>query len=776
MSNNENEWNGKRRRLHGSCDACRRKKVKCEFKFDHESPEVIRLPVGNSAEMPHGRCTNCINAAIPCINTRAKAEETASAAAELNKSAQAEVAKIATGSYEPPNDLSTCQRLLREVGNYARSLEQALASQSSTSARSSQSPQPENGAISVKYDDTALAMRPLDPLTGYPANDRCYGDSSSQTFSRTAIKHTAENGKTLIVGLQRPDYWTASPWEIRPANDGPFTFPDKALMETLVSIYFDLINPIWNFLHPPTFRQSMAEGLHFTNRWFGAVVLAVCATASRYSNDPRVFIDDEREHSAGWKWFRQLEPECIRIADQDHLCQLQLFALSTLYITSTSQPDGCWLTIGLGIRFGQGLGLHLESTYERMAPLEGELYRRTFWALIFWDALTTAIKGRPGITNTSECTVNLPAVRDYKYWTVREAVTDQSNSIHAFYTMQFRLMPLLERIGRVVHNSRGPKAVDSDIVDLDSALNQWLDEIPQHLKWDPRQDIPILLDQSALLYVTYYHAQLLIHRSFLPTPGNPSPANPTFPSMAICANAARSIGHVLNTQSRGGRGLLYTPYVVSALFDAAIVLLVHVWSVVGDASPEDFNRATVDVRGCLHVLRLYERRWRIAGRYCDILNAVLNIGRHTSETSRGQSKMKRPRGEEDVPSSLQGLPSPPTSEPSIDEQLEALQQSLQATEHLFSLPIRTGELGSLPVYTSWPFDSAPAPQRQELAIDPWLLPQSQSAPSTKDHDDFLGIMPAENDHLFSQEPAAMRRQENLPISYDWDGWAAFLAA
>ena len=54
--------------------------------------------------------------------------------------------------------------------------------------------------------------------------------------------------------------------------------------------------------------------------------------------------------------------------------------------------------------------------------------------------------------------------------------------------------------------------------------------------------------QSASLYSHYYHLQILVHRPFIPSPRKPSPLS--FPSLAICTNAARSCAHVVDLQRR----------------------------------------------------------------------------------------------------------------------------------------------------------------------------------------------------------------------------------
>lgn len=64
------------------------------------------------------------------------------------------------------------------------------------------------------------------------------------------------------------------------------------------------------------------------------------------------------------------------------------------------------------------------------------------------------------------------------------------------------------------------------------------------VRWDPHRANPIFFKQSALLHMNFYHLQLLIHRPFIATNRKPSPLS--FPSLAICTNAARASVHVID--------------------------------------------------------------------------------------------------------------------------------------------------------------------------------------------------------------------------------------
>ena len=68
------------------------------------------------------------------------------------------------------------------------------------------------------------------------------------------------------------------------------------------------------------------------------------------------------------------------------------------------------------------------------------------------------------------------------------------------------------------------------------------------VRWDPNREDKYLFDQSVVLYSNYYFLQIIVHRPFIPTPNKPSPSS--FPSLAICANAARSCSHLADLQRK----------------------------------------------------------------------------------------------------------------------------------------------------------------------------------------------------------------------------------
>ncbi|KAJ7644888.1 fungal-specific transcription factor domain-containing protein [Roridomyces roridus] len=736
---------GRKRRLRNACDMCYKRKVKCD-----------------SAEKSDHWCTNCVVAGIQCTHARARSRTTPLD----SKSGQQHVAEILSTStvYIPDRDPTLSHRVLVQVAQYARELEQTIATLTYNTSPESDPEESSTATEDVLSDAYFRALTISDDSEGTPAvqsqrSHRFHGKSSNIEFVRSAMRYM--DGNNFIHAIQRPTYWITPPWEKLVTTAPLLFFPDDDLLVSLVQLYFAQVNPIFPILHSRSFQDSIANGLHFRDPDFGAVVLAVCSVGSRFSDDPRVFIGSERvEHSCGWKWFRQIRNPRMGANSEStwssSLHRLQLIALSVLYLSGLSQTEETWILTGLGVRLAQGVGAHLRGKYNssHVDPIERELYKRVFWMLVAEDVLTSVFKGRPRIIHDIDLDIDLPVDMADEYWGVpptHRSTGTPSNS--EFFTAFVRLIQIYGRIQREIYPADGSMCKPSKVLELDSELNSWVDSVPERLRWDPNQENQILLDQSAAIYAVYYHAQILIHRRFIPTPGKLA-ARTSFPSLAICANAARSCGHVLDVQARRGRGPLHHPHLMPAVFESAIVLLINVWTVVDASKPrtlDNISRTVADVQNCVNVQRLYERRWRVAGIRGDILSALISLGKPVP-----------------VPVST------PTSHPhdslAQQSQQRELELSAQEPSHLpvFALPIHTEELGQLPIYDSFEYAFNETLQSTQAEgsdrrywggeMDCGLLPGSIDVPVVSEAD-FLPTASSDVD---------------IPSGYSWQDWGSYL--
>ncbi|KAJ8073921.1 Gypsy retrotransposon integrase-like protein 1 [Marasmius tenuissimus] len=484
------------------------------------------------------------------------------------------------------------------------------------------------------------------------AMDARRGSSGDRAFATAVLKKH-----------QRPEFWKPFPWEqTLQIEVTPFVFPEDDLLHDLINIYFTRYSPFFPILHQPTFRRLVAEGLHLRDRPFGATVLAVCALASRQSNDPRTLCEGTTsEHSLGWKYFRQIPLMRDSFTEPPTVYDIQICSLCVYFLDTASTPEAAWALVGVGIRSAQEVGLHRKRA-GRKNTVEDELWRRAFWMLVCMDVFMSSTLGRPRAMTPDDFDCELPSECDDEYWEhpdPKQAFVQPEGkpSTVSFFVTSLRLLEVIGFAQRSLYSDKksplwstmGISEIEwkrKAVVELDSAMNKFMDEIPGHLRWDPDMSNPIFFQQSAMLYSTCHWVHIQIHRPFIARLGQ-APILP-FPSLTICTNATRKTIHILETlQTRLDRGTLGThdtgPYMIMPLFVSALILLVSTWRPqrTGIAS-ESQKEELADVYRCMELISKYESRYQVAGRLLDILNAVIAVG----QLSQSKETLKRPRSAE----------------------------------------------------------------------------------------------------------------------------------
>ncbi|KAJ7163614.1 fungal-specific transcription factor domain-containing protein [Mycena crocata] len=703
--------------------------------------------------MPNNICSNCIAFDSPCTHLASAANKRAATKAEqpveeisrapIPTPIQNQIAAILspTTPYSLPKESSSILRTLVDIATYARTLEQELAVLRGAdlpdapivdpSTAYTRPPTPTD--LSLTATDGCVLTELSDRMRGLmvdSSHNRFYGQSSDIMLVKTAMDIKRETGDDQqladhLLAIKRPQFWNSHPWH-QPPPEQPdvYTFPEPDLMDSLLSLYFFHVHPFIPLLHRQTFERSVTEGLHLRNSRFGATLLLVCSLAARYSSDPRVHLEGTNtEHSCGWKWVGQIRLVRQSFTTTPSLYDVQICCLSVVFLQGTGCPELCWVLTSIGIRLAQDVGAHRRRRYTGDKPAEDQLWTRAFWVLVCIDILLSASFGRPRATTADDFDLDLPIECDDIYWLTpdpEKAFQQPAGvpSLLAYLNCYIKLLDILGFAQRTLYTlkrskKRGEEAEQWNrqvVAELDSAMNNWIDSLPAHLRWDPHREDFTFSQQSASLYSSFYHIQIQIHRPFL-SPRGRSPLS--YPSLAVCANSARSCSHVMDVQSR--RGILPLAHVTMALFDSSVILLMIVWSRKQTGIVIDANQEIRDVHACLNVLRSYERRWQIAGRLWDTIYAMLSAGDFLTEPSLPSHSLKRDRDSDTHSSpgaaSTSGSEfssvqprsiassrrcSPPDGTPRGPFTSEYLEE--EPLRHRDVLPVHSAELGRLPVH------------------------------------------------------------------------------
>ncbi|KAJ8095577.1 Gypsy retrotransposon integrase-like protein 1 [Marasmius tenuissimus] len=505
-----------------------------------------------------------------------------------------------------------------------------------------------------------------------------------------------------LMEVQRRDvFWKVHSYQNQVLSGCPplpfpsdYTFPEPTLLSSLVSLYFDHVNPYLPILHRGVFENSVREGLHHRNIHFAGVLLVVCATGARYSDDPRVLEDYDNEGveksrlTAGWKWFRQVRLIRSSFLTPSSLYELQLYCIAPFFLQGTTTPEASWIILGVAFRFAQDLGIHQRRPETITNPtVESQLWNRAFWGLIAVDVMISTFLGRPRAMSTDDFDVPLPIECDDEYWPIDGVVVGSHEpfkqppgkpSAMSYWVYLLRLLDIVGFAQRTIYAVRktdmwtrmGMTQAEWNekvVKELDELLASWADGVPECLKWNPTNQNPLFFTQSTIIWITYYWLQMLVHKPFMSFSTSPCGAekesekpsgSAAFPSLSICVNAARAVVHILEAGQRwserkcrenaNGRrwvpkpgpgpfptvlARLFRHFVVSvflffdqcAITSSAIVLFSNAWRGIRTKTTPDAFRELADVYSCLEVLNKWEDETQMAGRFCDVVNELLQM-------------------------------------------------------------------------------------------------------------------------------------------------------
>lgn len=128
--------------------------------------------------------------------------------------------------------------------------------------------------------------------------------------------------------------------------------------------------------------------------------------------------------------------------------------------------------------------------------------------------------------------------------------------------------------------------------------------------------------QAAVLRIAFYYVQITIHRPFIQLAPSSRRVSPlSLPSLAICANAARSTSHILEACIE----LTAPAMVVMVAFISGLVLMISIWEARRSGLNVDVSTQVADVHRCLKYLRKWESTIHLAGRLYDILRETASV-------------------------------------------------------------------------------------------------------------------------------------------------------
>ncbi|KAF7345263.1 Fungal-trans domain-containing protein [Mycena sanguinolenta] len=594
----------------------------------------INVDAGDGPKTLDGRCSNCVAFGSACtyIQPPKKRGPKNITIEELKKENESLKAKLRSLSL-----CSLCSQQLQPFPAHRNGSSRSSAVIDKSTADSDHAPSPVDNESPDEPDFPGAEMAAqFDKFSLEPGRRTGYmGPASSFGLASNAIKMKEKYlGRPIRSHSCRPLFWNILPWE-KPTHDRvQYVFPANDLIASLMELYFTNVHNTLPLLHRPTFERSVADGLHHTNVEFGGTLLAVLAVASRYSNDPRVFVAGDASLSSGWKFASQIR--ILHKLYEPSIYELQMYCLLPLFALGTSVPQASWLYIGLGIRFLQQRSEHRRKRTSQTPDAEDEMWKRVFWSFVTLERVSCLFLGRPMGVHVEEYDVDLPLEVDDEYWDSDFKQPEGKPSQLSYFIFHLRLCEILADAMRRLYGSKkskillgwdGPEWEQRAVAELDSAMNDFIDTIPQHLRWDPENPPQgTFFDQAAILHITYNHILIAIHRPYIQ-----KTTAQGAPSLSICARAARAI---LSTAGIWLAKLqrIPLPSIINPVFVSGVVLIVYMLATKRAGLPVHRNKDLAHVATAMEVLKIAESRLQPVGRLWEILRDIWSLDTPMSVT------------------------------------------------------------------------------------------------------------------------------------------------
>ncbi|KAF7299153.1 Fungal-trans domain-containing protein [Mycena indigotica] len=584
----------KQKKVDRSCDLCRKRKSECD---------------GPKTEgVPNASCAHCVSFGSPCtylLPTKKRGPKNKQVE-ELKRQVAVLESKLRTLSI-----CSLCSQPLRNDGSV---FQHGTPSSDSTASDD----------VKEEADDEE-AEELASELNRIAVDSKFFGANSGFALANEAIA-----AKERVTGQVSPDtarrllFWQVLPWEKEVYEQQiQFVYPEPNLLYDLLQLYFAYVHPTLPILHRPSFERSVSEGLHHKDPQFGAMLLAVLAVASRFSDDPRVFVDGQSTLSSGWRFIAQIP--VVRKFFEPNIYEVIFYFLMSLYSIGTSRPQASWIYLGNGIRFLQQRGEHRRKR-EAETDKDKEIWCRAFWSFVLLDRMICAYIGRPAGLHVEDYDADPMLQVDDEYWDTGFKQPPDRPAYSAFFICYVQLSEILGDAMRQLYGSKKSKTLQGwngkdwearAVSNLDSRMNSIFDSLPPHLRWDPdRKPRDAFFDQSFVLYVTYYYTQIVVHRPYIQ-----KMSAVAAPSLSICARAARSILHATDAWFKIQRRLPMQ-FCVSPVFVSSVILIMNTF---GKRPGPSVDKDKALVAKAMELIKFAEARLHPQGRLWELLNRLQSV-------------------------------------------------------------------------------------------------------------------------------------------------------
>ncbi|QKX62118.1 uncharacterized protein TRUGW13939_09274 [Talaromyces rugulosus] len=358
----------------------------------------------------------------------------------------------------------------------------------------------------------------------------------------------------------------------------------------LVDFHWCWIQPLFNFIYRPAFTRDMkVAGPYYSDNLLNAMLSHSIRWCMRDAKVQPLI----KSFEGGARFFQAAVSgtfDTLRVGFPT-IPTVQTLLLLSAQESGRGHRAQAWLYSGMAFRLVEDLGISIDSRkYSRSVSFSDEdieIRNRLFWSCYFWDKLICLYFGRsPSIQNSrvSPPRVLLDDTAESEIWYPHGVTFPQGAEyppMQAHSTSCFvKMCGLAEILNQILVHIYDPLRQTSDsefrncIIQQEKNLSQWWDELPDFLRLVAGELPPYCPPSHIVTLNCLYHTvNILLHRPIMC--GRPLAANGSRPDMnhlVQCMSSATSILALFDLYRRtfGDRhvvlSLAYSLYTATSIF------------------------------------------------------------------------------------------------------------------------------------------------------------------------------------------------------------------
>ncbi|KAI5833483.1 hypothetical protein K523DRAFT_295915 [Schizophyllum commune Tattone D] len=630
-----------RRRVWRACESCRRKKIKC----DGSEPT----------------CSQCMASGSQC--TWLQTKDRAALSRHYVQELEGRLLQMETlfnqlapvldqiGISTNGGNLAEIQRAIPSIP--AENITKAANMLNNTPA---QPPPAEPSPIKVEEDDVSDSFGQL-AVDEY-GHGRWMGGSSSMSLiqslrqiTTTPLQHQSPMEENPPESGPNKLFFPATVFfgKVR-ALPGPeeVEYPERELADRMVDAYFSRLHYLLPVIDKPTFMKQYVSLMdnthdivkHRTETAFISLVFAVFACGA-----PIVFPDRMDDGGMGMIYYeRALILHYISHA-KIQVEHVQCFTLLSSFLCAVNCLPQAWLLIGQAVRMSQDLGLHRSPRRQRnLSEVQKETHRKIFWGVYVMDRMLALSLGRPLGINDADCDVEqlVPVDDDYlPDYLMHKVAPNTRPFLMTGFILLTKLYHLAGRMLRevysldIVKDNGDPDKqaqLQRTVEMLDTALQRWLDEIPEVFKNRSERDEHVCV--GTVLLSHYYSVQMALHRNHLPVKRVQANPKLSAKSTVQAVNAARSCIHLAPSVKAVVPPSHDLAFFLQHLFSSAVILLLYA---MHTPNTQAAQAAMEEAKAPLVALQSWEGVWPGAKKGRELLSELA----HTAGQAMARNAMEK---------------------------------------------------------------------------------------------------------------------------------------